>query len=299
MKIFITGANGLLGQNLIKKLVENNEHNTIASGRGEARVNIPEGKKYLYVPLDITNGIDVLDKITLHKPDVIIHTAAITQIDDCEADKIGSWNTNVTATRFLISAAADVNARLIYISTDFVFDGLNGPYIETDLPAPINYYGSTKVAAEKSVIDSNLNWCIIRTVLVYGNILTGNRSNIISWVQQNLKEGKKISVVTDQWRTPTYVNDLVDGILLALDKNASGIYHISGAEMLTPYEIATATAKYLGLDETLIEKVDAASFSQVAKRPAKTGFIIDKATKELGFQPLSFTAGLQKMFQDK
>ena len=299
MKIFITGANGLLGQNLIKKLVENNEHHTIASGRGEARVNIPEGKKYLYVPLDITNGIDVLDKITLHKPDVIIHTAAITQIDDCEADKIGSWNTNVTATRFLISAAADVNARLIYISTDFVFDGLNGPYIETDLPAPINYYGSTKVAAEKSVIDSNLNWCIIRTVLVYGNILTGNRSNIISWVQQNLKEGKKISVVTDQWRTPTYVNDLVDGILLALDKNASGIYHISGAEMLTPYEIATATAKYLGLDETLIEKVDAASFSQVAKRPAKTGFIIDKATKELGFQPLSFTAGLQKMFQDK
>ena len=299
MKIFITGANGLLGQNLIKKLVENNEHHIIASGRGEARINFPEGQKYLYLPLDITDGINVLDKITFHKPDIIIHTAAITQIDECEADQIGSWNTNVTATRFLISAAADVNARFIYISTDFVFDGLNGPYKETDLPAPINYYGSTKVAAEKSVMESNLNWCIIRTVLVYGNILIGNRSNIITWVQQNLSEGKSISVVTDQWRTPTYVDDLVDGILLALDKNATGIYHISGAEMLTPYDIAIATAKYLGLNESLIVKVDASSFSQVAKRPAKTGFIVDKAIKELSFQPLSFKASLQKMFQDK
>jgi dTDP-4-dehydrorhamnose reductase len=160
---------------------------------------------------------------------------------------------------------------------------------------PVNYYGSSKLAAEKAVMETDLNWCIIRTVLVYGNILTGNRSNIISWVQENLTAGKNIKVVSDQWRTPTYVEDLARGILLVIEKNATGIYHISGDEMLTPYDMAIATANYLGLDKTLIEKVDASMFKQPAMRPAKTGFVIDKAKRYLGYKPLSFDEGLRKM----
>ncbi|MEP7142151.1 MAG: SDR family oxidoreductase [Ferruginibacter sp.] len=295
MKILITGANGLLGQHLVKLLTEATGHDIIATGRSVSRIPFSPSGRYHYFPLDITNGMDVTSFIGLHQPGIIIHTAAITQVDDCESDKVACWNTNVTATRFLISAAESIHARFIYVSTDFVFDGLGGPYSETVVPGPINYYGSTKLAAEKSVMESGLNWCIVRTVLVYGNILTGNRSNIISWVKENLEVGKKIKVVIDQWRTPTYVEDLAKGILLAVEKNATGIYHISGEELLSPYDMAIATTEWLGLDKTLIEKVDASIFTQPAKRPAKTGFIIEKAKKELGFKPLSFREGLEKM----
>jgi dTDP-4-dehydrorhamnose reductase len=298
MKVLVTGANGLLGQHLIKLLIDTTAHDVIATGRGESRIPFTTSPRYSYFPLDITDGMEVASFMDFHLPDIIIHTAATTQVDICEADQVACYNTNVTATRFLVSAAESTKARFIYISTDFVFDGLEGPYTETSVPGPINYYGSTKLAAEKSVMESGLNWCIARTVLVYGNIFTGNRSNIISWVQENLENGKKIKVVSDQWRTPTYVKDLAKGILLAIEKNATGIYNISGEEMLSPYDMANATAGYLQLDKTLIEKVDASTFSQPAKRPAKTGFIIDKAKQELGFKPLSFEEGMKSMLGD-
>ena len=295
MEILITGANGLLGQHLIKLLIDTTGHDIIATGRGASRLPFSSSGRFNYFPLDITNGIEVASFAGLHQPGIIIHTAAITQVDECESDPVACWNTNVTATRFLLSAAESIQARFIYISTDFVFDGMDGPYTESDIPGPINYYGSTKLAAEKSVMERELHWCIIRTVLVYGNILIGNRDNFISWVQKNLAGGKNIKVVSDQWRTPTYVDDLARGILLAVEKNATGIYHISGEEMLSPYDMAIATAEWLGLDKTLIEKVDASLFTQPAKRPAKTGFIIEKAKQELGFRPLSFEEGLERM----
>jgi len=216
-------------------------------------------------------------------------------VDECESDPIGCWNTNVTATRFLLGAAEQAGSRFVYISTDFVFDGLSGPYIETDVPGPINYYGSTKLAAEKSVMENGLDWCIVRTVLVFGNIMTGNRSNIVSWVQENLASGKKIKVVSDQKRTPTYVEDLAAGILLVVEKNAKGIYHLSGEELLSPYDMALATADLLSLNKDLVEEVDASVFTQRAKRPLRTGFSISKAKQELGFKPLSFREALGKM----
>ena len=118
---------------------------------------------------------------------------------------------------------------------------------------------------------------------------------MVSWVQNNLSQGKSIQVVSDQLRTPTYVEDLAKGILLVIQKKAIGIYHISGDELMSPYEMALATAEYLHLDNNLIEKVDAAIFNQAGKRPAKTGFVIDKAKNELGFKPLTFKEGLKKM----
>ncbi|MEO5891000.1 MAG: SDR family oxidoreductase [Ferruginibacter sp.] len=299
MKLLVTGANGLLGQHLIKLLIETTSHDIIATGRGTSRIPFSLSERYNYFPLEITDGMEVASFIDVHQPEVIIHTAAITQVDECEADQVGCYNANVTATRFLISAAESAGARFVYISTDFVFDGLAGPYTETAVPGPINYYGSTKLAAEKSVMESGLSWCILRTVLVYGNVLVGNRSNIISWVQENLEKSKKIRVVSDQSRTPTYVADLATGIILAIEKNATGIYNISGEELLSPYDMAMATAAYLGLDKTLIEKVDASVFTQPARRPAKTGFIIEKAKRELGFNPLGFEDGMKKMLAEK
>jgi dTDP-4-dehydrorhamnose reductase len=294
MKILITGSNGLLGQHLVKLLIETTEYDIIAVNRGADRF-LFSSPQYRYYSLDITDGIAVNDFILLHHPDVIIHAAAMTQPDPCEENPVECWNINVTATRFLTDAAEKVNARFIFISTDFVFDGLNGPYKETDETGPVNYYGSSKLAAEKSVMASKLQWAIVRTVLVYGNILVGNRSNVISWVKENLENNKLIKVVSDQWRTPTYVEDLAKGILLVLDKNATGIYHISGEEGMSPYDMAVATADYLHLDKSLMTKVNADTFTQPAKRPLKTGFVIEKAKSELGYQPISFQASLKKM----
>ena len=295
MKVLITGANGLLGQHLVKMLIESTDYEVTATGKGVSRAPINSSNRYKYFSLDITDGVEVNTFIAQNGPDVIIHTAAITQVDDCEKDPVHCWNTNVTATRFLVEAAETIGAKFIYISTDFVFDGEAGPYIESDIPAPVNYYGSSKLGAEKSVIEAKLSWCIIRTVLVYGNILVGNRNNIVGWVQNNLSQGKSIQVVSNQLRTPTYVEDLAKGILLVVQKKAIGIYHISGEEVMSPYDMALATAEYLHLDKNLIEKVDAAIFKQSGKRPAKTGFVIDKAKNELGFKPLTFKEGLKKM----
>ena len=295
MKVLITGANGLLGQHLVKLLIDSTNYTITATGKGVSRLPFNSSNRFNYVSLDITNGVEVVALIAGDRPDIIIHTAAITQADECEQNPIHCWDTNVTATRFLLGAAEIAGAAFIYISTDFIFDGIAGPYVESDLPGPVNYYGSSKLGAEKSVMEAKLPWCIIRTVLVYGNILVGNRSNMVSWVQNNLSQGKPIQVVSDQWRTPTYVEDLAKGILLAIENKAKGIYHISGEALLTPYDMAMATAEYLALDKNLIEKVNASIFVQAAKRPAKTGFINDKAKNDLGFRPLSFKEGLKKM----
>ncbi len=294
-KLLITGSNGLLGQHLIKMLLDTTNHQIIATGRGESRLPFERSSLFNYYTLDIADGIAVNDFIQLHKPTAIIHAAALTQPDPCELDKIACWEINVTATRFLTEAAELVNAYFLYVSTDFVFDGIHGPYTETDTTGPVNYYGSSKLAAEKSVAESNLTWSIVRTVLVFGNILTGNRSNVISWVKNNLETKTPIKVVGDQWRTPTYVKDLAKGILLVLQKKATGIYHISGEEGMSPFDMAIATANYLHLDKSLITKVDATVFTQPAQRPLRTGFIIEKAKQELGFKPLSFKDALKQM----
>jgi dTDP-4-dehydrorhamnose reductase len=296
MKIFITGANGLLGQHLVKKLLDETTHQIIATGKTEYRLVIHDSRLQYFL-LDITDGMAVNSLFEKLQPNIIIHCAALTQADECELNPIKAWNINVTATRFIVDAAKKVNAFLIFLSTDFVFDGMNGPYKEEDIVNPVSYYGSTKVAAEKAVAESGLQYAIVRTCLLYGNILFGTRSNIVSWVKENLEQGKKIKVVSDQWRTPTYIEDLVKGILLIAEKKATGLFNISGNDFLSPYKMAIATAEYLNLDASLIEKVDASVFTQAAKRPATTGFIIDKAKEVLGFNPLSFNEGLKKMLE--
>ena len=294
MKILITGANGLLGQHLVKLLLDTTDHEIIATSKREPRL-ILQNSRLHYYSLDITDGMAVDLLLEKLQPDTIIHCAALTQVDECEQQPIKAWEINVTATRFIVDAAKKINAFVIFVSTDFVFDGLSGPYKEEDTVNPVSYYGSTKVAAEKAVTESGPPYAIARTCLLYGNILFGTRSNVISWVKENLEQGKTIKVVSDQWRTPTYVEDLAKGILLIAEKKAVGLFHISGKDFLSPYDMAMATADYLHLDKSLIEKVDASVFTQPAKRPATTGFVIDKAKEVLNYSPLSFTEGLKKM----
>jgi dTDP-4-dehydrorhamnose reductase len=296
MKILLTGSNGMLGSWIAEHLSASH-HETLATGKGSFR--LPASlihENFTYTSLDITDRDAVLKCIKAFAPDTIIHSAAITQVDDCELNKSFCYSVNVDGTKNIIDAAKEVDASICYLSTDFVFSGEAGPYQETDSAVPVNYYGVTKLLAEELVRKSGLHWCTIRTILLYGKADPLKRSNFVYWVKKNLEEGTKIKVVNDQIRTPTYIPDLVNGIFLCLKKEAQGVFHISGADVLTPFEMAIAIANRLKLNKDLLEPVDASSFSQAGRRPLKTGFIIEKAKKELGYSPTDFQTSLKLLF---
>jgi dTDP-4-dehydrorhamnose reductase len=290
-KILITGANGLLGQKLVEQLVAVGNVEVIATGRGPCRLT---GSGYRYQVLDIENEQEVSEVVTALRPDVVIHGAAMTHVDECEKNQDGCYRANVLATQYLVAAAEKVEAHFIFVSTDFIFSGEDGhnPYTEEAAPDPVNYYGQTKLDGEELLKQSTLKWAIARTVLVYGLANDLSRSNIILWVKSSLEAGKLIQVVDDQERTPTLAEDLAAGCILIAEQRATGIFNISGAELLTPYQMAMETADYFGLDKSLINRTDSTLFTQPAKRPMKTGFIIDKAVKELGFKPKTFREGI-------
>jgi dTDP-4-dehydrorhamnose reductase len=288
MKILVTGSNGLLGQKLTALIGQDKTVKLIATARGQSVIPV-QGE---YYSMDVTEPSDVESVISKTKPDVIIHTAAMTNVDHCETQREACWKANVTAVEHLVRVCEKYNVHLIHVSTDFIFDGSHGPLDENEKPAPVNYYGESKLAAEQAVQNSKLKWAILRTVLVYGITNDMSRSNIVLWVKNSLEQGKTIQVVNDQWRTPTLAEDLAMGCYLAAKKKATGVYNISGKDFLSPFDIAQKTAAYFKLDNSLIKATDSTQFKQPAKRPLTTGFIIDKARKELGYEPKSFDEGI-------
>jgi dTDP-4-dehydrorhamnose reductase len=291
MRILVTGANGLLGQKLVE-LILTKEDYLIATAKSKLVLNLTKGE---YHQLDITNKDQVLEVISKAKPDVVINTAAMTNVDLCETEREKCWASNVTSVENLVAACALSNTHLIHLSTDFIFDGTHGPLDEQAIPNPISYYGESKLAAEKVVQSSTIPWTIARTVLVYGVTKDMSRSNIVLWVKKSLEEGKTINVVNDQWRTPTLAEDLAIGCYLAATKKATGIFNISGEEIMTPYDIAIATADFFKLDKSLIKETDSSKFTQAAKRPPRTGFVIEKAKNRFSFQPTPFKVGLSRL----
>lgn len=293
MKILLTGANGLLGQNLVYELFVQG-HTVVATGKGPCRFDYSGSSAVRYYELDITDPQHRKRLQELETGfDQIIHAAALTQVDHCELNKEEAYSVNVTAVKDLLVLFEPQKIPFLYVSTDFVFDGEKGNYTEEDETHPVNWYGQTKLEAENFVRNYAGPWSIARTCLVYGQVRYGTRSNIISWVKENLENDRPIKVVSDQWRTPTFVLDLVEGIKLMIEKKAKGIFHISGEEGMTPFDMAMQTALYFGLNKDLIEKVNASVFIQPGTRPPRTGFKINKAKSELGFQPIPFQLGLQ------
>jgi dTDP-4-dehydrorhamnose reductase len=290
MKILITGANGLLGQKLVAQLQQEGG-DFLATGRGKSRLNadVP------YRQMDITSAEDINAALEIYHPEVIIHTAAMTNVDECELNQEACRQQNIESVRLLTEACSRRNIFFLHLSTDFIFSGKEGPLDEEAKPAPVNFYGESKLEAEKIVQAASCPWAIARTVLVYGVTPGMSRSNIILWVKKSLEDGKDIKVVNDQWRTPTLAEDLADGCLRIAKNKAEGIWNISGPDMLTPLDMAYATAEYFNLDKKYIEKADSSTFTQPAKRPPKTGFKIDKARRELGYSPHSFIEGIELM----
>jgi dTDP-4-dehydrorhamnose reductase len=289
-KVLITGSNGLLGQKLVSLLASTTGYEVVATGRGENRN--PKGN-YQYVTMDITSSRDVQQVVSNHKPDFVVNTAAMTHVDQCQLNQEDCWKQNVTAVEYLVRACDTSRAFLLHLSTDFIFDGASGPYREDDQPNPLSYYAESKLASEEILKKSSIKWAIARTMLVYGIAHDMSRSNIILWVKENLENKKPIKVVNDQWRMPTLAEDLAIGCKQIIDHSAEGVFHLSGKDLLTPYDIAIKTADFFGLDKSLITEVDGSIFTQPAKRPAKTGFILDKARNKINYEPRAFEEGLR------
>ena len=291
--ILITGSNGLLGQKLVDLLSKEAGVNLIATARGENR--LPNQSGYTYQTLDITDPAAVEAVFAQYEPQIVIHTAAMTNVDTCESDLNGCDALNVKAVEYILAACAKHQSFLCHLSTDFIFDGEAGPYDEDAIPNPISVYGESKLKAEQIIQASSIRWAIARTVLVFGIVPDMSRTNIILWVKKSLEEGKQINVVTDQFRTPTLAEDLAIGCWLIAQKEAEGIFNISGEELLTPYEMAIKTAEFYHLNQELIKPADSSTFSQPAKRPPRTGFILTKAKTVLGYKPRTFNEGIALM----
>ncbi|MBX2972969.1 MAG: NAD(P)-dependent oxidoreductase [Flavobacteriales bacterium] len=291
MRILITGSNGLLGQKLVEQLRNEPAVDLLATSRGGDRTPDPLGSHYR--PMDITIAAEVDAVFDAFKPQAVIHTAAMTNVDACELDPVACTLQNVTATGHLVRASERHDSHFILLSTDFIFDGLNGPYREEDEPDPLSIYGNSKLAAERIVIDSRLSkWAIARTIIVYGIAEGLSRSNVVLWAKEALEKGQPIKVVDDQWRMPTLSEDLADGCIRIAKLGAVGIYHLSGPDGMSILELVSRVGAFFKLDTSVVSPVKSDSLGQPAKRPPKTGFVLDKARYDLGYAPRGFEEGL-------
>jgi len=294
-KILITGANGLLGQKLVYMLLNDKNSQLIATSKGENR--IVEKAGYSYEELDICNKNQVEKIFLKYLPDVVINTAAMTNVDACETQKEEAFLLNVTAVQNMIDVIQSAknnlqNCQLLHLSTDFIFDGEDGPYKETDIPNPLSYYAWTKNESEKILQKSGLKWAILRTIIIYGIVDNMSRSNVVLWAKDALSKGQKINVVDDQFRSPTLAEDLAQACINCANKGATGIYHVSGKDIMSILELVYAVADFYKLDKSLINPIKSNTLNQTAKRPPRTGFILDKAIRELDYRPHSFSEGL-------
>jgi dTDP-4-dehydrorhamnose reductase len=289
-RLLVTGSNGLLGQKIIYRLLELNEFEIHAAARGDNR--LIETKGYHYHSLDIGNQNEVDTIIDTVKPDVVIHTAAMTNVDACETDKAGCLINNVNAVEYIIKACNRNNAHLVHVSTDFIFDGEDGPYDEEAKPNPVSYYGWSKMEAERIVKEQSQSWAILRTILVFGVVDHMSRSNVVLWAKGALEKGSEMNVVDDQYRMPTLAEDLAEGCILAARQHAKGIYNICGKDYMSVFELVERVADFYGLPKDKIKKVSSSTLNQPAMRPPKTGFILTKSINTLGYNPHSFEEGL-------
>jgi len=284
-KLLVTGASGLLG----KKIVELAQNDFIITPIHKTRPLHSSSVK-----LDVTESLAVLNLLNKLEPDVVIHTASETNVDKCEIEKEHAWKINAEGTRNLAEACQNVNAKLVYVSTDYVFDGEKGLYTEEDKPNPVNYYGVTKLEGEKQVIEHCKNYAILRTSVLYG--WHPWKQNFATWIINKLEQQQKITVVEDHYNTPTLADNLAEIALEAVQKDLQGLYHASGSQRISRYEFARQIAKTFNLDSNPIKPIKMSQLTAwIAKRPRDSSLNTDKIQKKLKTKPLNVTEGLNRM----
>lgn len=281
-KAFIIGVNGLLGQAVVSIFNRESNFDIIQTSiEDEPYVDFASP----YIKLDVTNKEDVKKIIFLHSPDFIINCAAYTDVDKCETERELCWKLNVDAVKNLIIASRANNSKIIHISTDYVFDGKNGPYTEDASPSPISFYGRSKLASENALLTSGVDYLIIRTIVLFG-IGTKVKPNFALWLIKELGAKHPIKIVADQIGNTTYVDDLAYGILKAAELNKSGIFNVAGKDIISRLDFAYTLCDVFGFDKSLISTITTPELNQPAPRPLKSGLITLKAETELGIKPM-------------
>jgi dTDP-4-dehydrorhamnose reductase len=284
-KVLVTGGSGLLGSKLVKTL----------SGRCKVypthNLNRFSSKDCCTVRLDVRNKDDVKGMINKISPDLIIHSAALINLDYCEKNREEAWKVNVEGTRNIVEASRGTGSRLVYISTDYVFDGMRGMYREDDLPNPINYYAKTKYEGEK-VVQGLDDYLIARTSVLYGY---HPRPNFVIWVVNELKQRHKIDIVKDQFNSPTLADDLAEMIIKLVEEDRAGIFHTAGSERISRYDFARKITAVFGLDTGLLNPVTSDELNWVARRPLDSSLDVSKIS---GLKkPLDTLWGLKRMME--
>lgn len=280
-RLFITGGSGLLGSRFSKFTDEY-----------EVTTTYNKNPKEHSVKLDITDEKDVLNKIKSLSPDLVVHSAALTNVDYCEDHKEEAYKINAQGTLNMVKACEKIDSKLIYVSTDFVFDGTEGSYKETDKTNPISYYGLSKLKGEEFVQESDIKSAIVRVSVLYG---WHENFNYVMWVIDELKKGNNINIVTDEYNSPTYAENAAEAILKIFSKNKEGIYHIAGDERINRFDFAKNIARVFELDETLINPIKSEDLIRKARRPLDSSLSVEKAKNDLNFKFFKTTEGLKEM----
>jgi dTDP-4-dehydrorhamnose reductase len=287
MKILVTGCNGLLGQ----KLVQYAPRNTTLFGIDLHETCYTELSHYKVVDLgDLAATRELVNNL---QPDWILNAAAFTDVDGAEKMRELCRRVNVTSVENLALACKESGAKLAHVSTDYIFDGNHGPYRETDAPNPIGYYGETKLAGEKALQNSSIEFVIARTMVLYGHG-KNVRPNFVTWLVDKLRNGQTVRIVTDQYGNTTLVDELAEGIWKMVNCNSRGVYHIAGCEVTDRYTFAVTIALVFGLATDLIMPITTDQLAQQAPRPMRSGLIVDKAINELGLHLSDVEAGLRR-----
>lgn len=294
MNILIIGANGFTGRRILDDFVARETYNITANS---LRDDILPGEGYQFIRADIRSVSEVQALFKEVCPDIVINTSALSVPDFCETHHNEARATNVIAVEHLAHACEQYGSRFIHLSTDFVFDGRSDRlYKEEDHPNPVNYYGLTKYEGEQRVAEFCGNYAIVRVVVVYGKALPGQHGNIIQLVANRLRKGETIRVVSDQWRTPTFVGDISLGVERLMRHPHNGIYHICGSDCVSIADIAYRVADTLGLDSSFIQAVTTKEMQEATPRPRFSGLDIGKARLEINYTPRSLEEGIKEMF---
>ena len=285
-RILVTGANGLLGQELVAQLAQDVSCDVLATSR-DAAPAFP-GVSCGYIGLDITHGERVRQTFEDFSPTVVVNCAAVTDVDWCETNRSRCWEVNAAAVGDLARNCRRFGAKMVQVSTDFVFDGINGPYAEDDRPQPVNYYGKSKLGGEIAAREAGIGkWAVVRTNVVYGAGFNLRSGNFALWALDRVSAGVPVDTFTDQVRTPTYVEDLANGIVRIIRYDKVGTYNISGRDLISMHTFAKSIAKTFRLNADLVRPVASSEMTQAARRPLRTGLLILKAETELGYKPTS------------
>jgi dTDP-4-dehydrorhamnose reductase len=288
-RLMIIGGSGLLGGHLIQ--AAGHDFHVAATYLGHP-IDIPGCTS---IKMDITDSLGTERTILNERPDVIILSAAQRNVDYCEENRDEVWRINVEGVRNVAIASKKCDTKLIYISTDLVFDGIKGRYVEDDQTNPINHYGVTKLAGEKEVTGLSEDYAIARVSVLYDTNPFGHTTNFVAWVIDSLENGTPISLFTDQYRNATYIKNACDALLEIYRKDERGIFHVAGRTCENRYDIGMNIAEIFGFDRELISKATSDNSDWLAKRPNKCCLLCEKMETRLGIPAVGIEDGLRAM----